>query len=201
MSTHTGMGTGAATAGRTKGSSGGDSGHDGRGSRGGRSGGRLGGGGTTSPGRLRALARAELTLLIRTKSVIVTAVLVPLALPFSIRPALDEVDLKAQGLTIGPVLLTSAIGFSFLFAVYTSLVTVFAARREELVLKRLRTGELKDAEILAGTALPALCTGLAQSVLVAVGCTVLLDLPAPPPRTWPYWGCSRAWCSPRHWPH
>lgn len=136
-------------------------------------------GSTTSLGRLRALARAELTLLLRTKSVIVTAVLVPLALPLSIRPALDEFDLEAQGLSVGPVLLTSAIGFSFLFAVYTSLVTVFAARREELVLKRLRTGELRDAEVLVGTALPALCIGLIQSLLVAVGCTVLLDLPAP----------------------
>ena len=32
--------------------------------------------------------------------------------------------------------------------------SVYAARREELVLKRLRTGELRDAEILAGAALP-----------------------------------------------
>jgi ABC-2 type transport system permease protein len=96
MSTHTGMDTDSAATGRTEDSSGGGGGDSGRGSRTGRSGGRLNGGGTTSSGRLRALARAELTLLIRTKSVIVTAVLVPLALPFSIRPALDEVDRRLR---------------------------------------------------------------------------------------------------------
>ncbi|MFC3573320.1 ABC transporter permease [Streptomyces yaanensis] len=134
---------------------------------------------TTPAGRLRALARAELTLLTRNKGMIVTALFVPLALPFSVRPAVEQMDLRAEGLTMGAVMLTAAIGFSLLFAVYTSLVSVFVARREELVLKRLRTGELGDAEILVGAALPAVCVGLAQSVLLAVGCGVLLDAGTP----------------------
>ena len=134
---------------------------------------------TTPAGRLGALARAELTLLSRNKGVILTALFVPLALPFSARPAVEEMDVKAAGLTVGTVMLTSAIGFSLLFAVYSALVSVYVARREELVLKRLRTGELGDREILAGAALPAAAIGLVQSVVVAVGCTVLLDAPAP----------------------
>ncbi|MFR0353555.1 ABC transporter permease [Streptomyces sediminimaris] len=129
--------------------------------------------------RMRALARAELTLLGRNRGTLLTALLVPLALPFSVRPAIDRMDLKAQGLNVGTVMLTAAIGFSFLFAVYTSLVSAYVARREELVLKRLRTGEPGDAEILAGTALPAVCVGLAQSLVLSVGCTVLLDAGAP----------------------
>lgn len=129
--------------------------------------------------RLRALARAEFTLLGRNRTVIVTALLVPLALPFSVRPALDRMDLSAAGLSVGAVMLTAAIGFSFLFAVYSSLVSAFVARREELVLKRLRTGELGDGEILAGTALPALGLGLVQALVLSVGCAVLLDAGAP----------------------
>ncbi|WP_306190595.1 ABC transporter permease [Streptomyces sp. MK5] len=129
--------------------------------------------------RLRALARAELTLLGRNRGALVTALLVPLALPFSVRPAVDRMDLKARGLNAGTVMVTAAIGFAFLFAVYTSLVSTCVARREELVLKRLRTGEPGDAEILTGTALPAVCVGLAQSVVVSVGCAVLLDAGAP----------------------
>ncbi|MEU1305138.1 ABC transporter permease [Streptomyces shenzhenensis] len=129
--------------------------------------------------RLRALARAEFTLLGRNRTVIVTALLVPLALPFSVRPALDRIDLRAQGLSVGAVMLTAAIGFSLLFAVYTSLVSAFVARREELVLKRLRTGELGDGEILVGMALPAMSLGLAQAVVLSVGCTLLLDAGAP----------------------
>ncbi|MGW3122150.1 ABC transporter permease [Streptomyces sp. NPDC001107] len=129
--------------------------------------------------RLRALAHAELTLLGRNRGAVVTALLMPLALPFSVRPAVDRIDLKAQGLSIGTVTLTAAVGFSFLFAVYTSLVSAYVARREELVLKRLRTGELDDVEILTGTALPAVCIGLAQAVVLSVGCAVLLHAGAP----------------------
>ncbi|MFI5684734.1 ABC transporter permease [Streptomyces sp. NPDC051636] len=129
--------------------------------------------------RLRALARAELTLLGRNRSAVVTALLVPLTLPFSVQPAAGQLDLEAHGLSVGAVMITAAIGFSFLFAVYTSLVSAFVARREELVLKRLRTGELGDAEILVGTALPAVCVGLAQSLVLAAGCAVLLDTGTP----------------------
>ncbi|WP_234432594.1 ABC transporter permease [Streptomyces sp. MUSC 125] len=129
--------------------------------------------------RLRALARAELTLLIRNRGAVVTALVVPLVLPLSVRPALDQLDLKKQGLSMGTVLLTTAIGFSFLFAVYTSLVSAYVARREELVLKRLRTGELSDTEILTGTALPATAVGLAQAVVLSVGCAALLHIGAP----------------------
>ncbi|MGW1562453.1 ABC transporter permease [Streptomyces sp. NPDC002144] len=141
---------------------------------------RAGGAGAAGSGRrMRALARAELTLLGRNRGAVVTALLVPLVLPFSVRPAVDQLDLKAEGLNIGVVTLTAAIGFSFLFAVYTSLVGAYVARREELVLKRLRTGELDDTEILAGTALPAVCLGLTQAVVLTVGCAVLLH-PGPP---------------------
>ncbi|MFJ2906253.1 ABC transporter permease [Streptomyces sp. NPDC087212] len=129
--------------------------------------------------RLRALARAELTLLTRNRTAVFTALLIPLALPFTARPAMADLDLTSQGLTIGTVLLTAAIGFAFLFAVYTSLVSAYVARREELVLKRLRTGELGDTEILLGTALPSLCVGLAQCVILAVGCGLLLGTGAP----------------------
>ncbi|MEV6762229.1 ABC transporter permease [Streptomyces sp. NPDC051105] len=129
--------------------------------------------------RLGALARAELLLLARNRGAVLTALLVPLSLPFSVRPAIDQIDLKAQGLNVGTLMLTAATGFSFLFAVYTSLVSAYVARREELVLKRLRTGEPADTEILAGTALPALCLGLAQALVLTVGCAVLLDAGAP----------------------
>ena len=129
--------------------------------------------------RMRALARAELALLGRNRGVVFTALAMPLALPFSVRPALDQIDLKKEGLSIGAVTMTAAIGFSFLFAVYTSLVNAYVARREELVLKRLRTGELSDAEILTGTALPAVALGFAQALLLCAGCAMLLHTGAP----------------------
>ncbi|MFJ8539095.1 ABC transporter permease [Streptomyces sp. NPDC093591] len=135
---------------------------------------------TTPAGRMTALARAELTLLGRSRGTLVAALFVPLVLPFSVWSATKDMDLEEAGLTPGTVVLPAAVGFSLLFAVYGALVGVFTARREELVLKRLRTGELRDTEILAGSALPSVATGLVQSLLLAVGCAVLLDLPAPP---------------------
>ncbi|QKW01327.1 ABC transporter permease [Streptomyces sp. NA02536] len=134
---------------------------------------------TTPVGRMTSLARAELTLLGRSKGTLVAALFVPLVLPLSVRSAAEEMDLAEAGLTPGTVVLPAAVGFSLLFAVYSALVGIFVVRREELVLKRLRTGELRDAEILGGSALPAVLTGLAQCLLLTVGCSVLLDLPAP----------------------
>ncbi|MET7540378.1 ABC transporter permease [Streptomyces sp. NPDC005507] len=135
--------------------------------------------GTTAAGRMRALARAELTLIGRSKGTLFTAVFVPLVLPFSVRSSIDSMDLKGTGLTVGSVLLPSAIGFSLLFAVYSALVGVYAARREELVLKRLHTGELRDGEILAGAAVPSVSIGLAQSLVLVAACTAFLDVGAP----------------------
>ncbi|MEV5437173.1 ABC transporter permease [Streptomyces sp. NPDC052682] len=134
---------------------------------------------TTPWGRMTTLARAEVTLLGRSRGTLVAALFVPLVLPVTVRSAAEEMDLAAAGLDVGTVVLPAAVGFSLLFAVYSALVGSYVTRREELVLKRLRTGELRDAEILAGCALPAAATGLAQSLLLAAGCTVLLEIPAP----------------------
>lgn len=134
---------------------------------------------TTAVGRMAALARAELTLLGRTKATLFAALFVPLVLPFSLRSTVDQMDLKGMGLSVGSIILPASVGFSLLFAVYSSLVSVYAARREELVLKRLRTGELRDAEILAGAALPSAAIGLAQCLVLTAACAVLLDVGAP----------------------
>ena len=134
---------------------------------------------TTPAGRMTALARAELTLLGRSRTTVLSAVFVPLALPVSVQSAVEQMDLADVGLNVGLVMLPASIGFSLLFAVYSTLVGVFAARREGLVLKRLRTGELRDGEILAGAALPAVAIGFVQSVVLAVGCGFLLDVQAP----------------------
>ncbi|MFB7459609.1 MULTISPECIES: ABC transporter permease [unclassified Streptomyces] len=134
---------------------------------------------TTPAGRMAALARAELLLLARNRSVLVAGVLLPLVLPFTVRSATAQMNLEDAGLTVGLVILPAAIGFSLLLAVYSTLVGVFVARREQLVLKRLRTGELRDTEILAGAALPAVATGLVQCLLLTGACTALLHVPAP----------------------
>lgn len=134
---------------------------------------------TTTLRRMRALGRAELTLLLRNRTALFTALAIPVMITVATGGATSDMDLEGIGLTAGTVMLPASIGFVLLFAVYSNLVGAYVVRREELVLKRLRTGEARDAEILAGAALPLVIIALVQCVLLAVGGAVVMDLAAP----------------------
>ncbi|MFD5033144.1 ABC transporter permease [Streptomyces sp. NPDC058405] len=134
---------------------------------------------TTTSGRLAALGRAELTLLVRNKTALFSAVLVPLGMIGAIKASLGGVNLDKAGMTVAEVAMIGGIGMVLIFAVYANLATAYTARREELVLKRLRTIEAPDREILAGTALPAAALAFTQcAVMIAAG-VVFLGLSAP----------------------
>ncbi|MGR3936812.1 ABC transporter permease [Streptomyces sp. BRA346] len=134
---------------------------------------------TAARGRVLALARAELTLLARNKAALTYALLLPGMLTYSMKTAVEGVDLKGTGLDLGTLLLPGSIGMALVLAVYMNLVGVYVIRREDLVLKRLRAGELTDPEILSGAALPAVLLGLAQCVLLVAGVSLALDVSAP----------------------
>ena len=125
--------------------------------------------------RVLALAAAETRLLLRNRTAVVSSVLLPLALV----AAVAAITVSNGGAVDGPGLVASAIGVTLTFVTFYGLVTTFVARREELVLQRMRTGELTDAEILLGTAVPALLVTVVQIVLVAVGVAVLGEWSAP----------------------
>ncbi|HWM38479.1 MAG TPA: ABC transporter permease [Streptomyces sp.] len=129
--------------------------------------------------RLRALGRAELTLLFRNKAALFIALATPILLTLLMRQTASGMDLSGTGLSMGMVLIPGSIGYVLVFAVYANLTGAYVTRREELVLKRLRTGEASDSEILAGSALPSVVLGVLQCVLLLVGGAVLMDLPAP----------------------
>ncbi|WP_299529332.1 ABC transporter permease [uncultured Streptomyces sp.] len=129
--------------------------------------------------RLTALGRAELILLVRNRTAIVVALLLPLVMIFAMRSSLDQLDLGGTGLTVAGATLTGGIGMVLVQVVYMNLVSAYVARREELVLKRLRTGEISDREILLGTALPSVALALAQCVVLVVAGAIAFDLSAP----------------------
>ena len=134
---------------------------------------------TTTTGRVGSLGRAELTLLWRNRTALVTALLLPLGMVLALRPSIDTLDLHGTGLSAAALSVTGGTGFVLVFVVYYNLVTAYVARREELVLKRLRTGEARDPEILAGTALPAVAGALGQCAVLTVAGTLLLHLGPP----------------------
>lgn len=117
--------------------------------------------------RMRALGRAELKLLWRNRTALAYAMLLPpLAFLFA-----GQSDAFAAGDEVGAMIVTAVAVLAIGMVVYYNLVTAYVGRREEFVLKRLRTGELTDGEILAGTAVPSLVIAWVQ-VAVAVGVAV-----------------------------
>ncbi|MFI1014688.1 ABC transporter permease [Streptomyces sp. NPDC020965] len=135
--------------------------------------------GTSAAGRLGALGRAEVTLLVRNRTALSVALFFPVLMVVVAKSTLEEMDLGKVGMNVGEAMVTGGIGMVLLLVVHLNLVSAYVARREELVLKRLRTGELSDREILIGTALPAAGLAVAQcAVLMAAG-IAFLDVGAP----------------------
>ena len=66
-----------------------------------------------------------------------------------------------------------------LFPVYYNVLSQFVTRRDELVLKRLRTGETSDAELLASIALPGAALALGRRCCWSVPVAVALGEPLP----------------------
>ncbi|MFD4141104.1 ABC transporter permease [Streptomyces sp. NPDC058572] len=134
---------------------------------------------TATTARLTAIGRAELTLLARNRTALSVALLMPAAMILATKSTLDQMDLGKAGMSVAEAAMTSGIGMVLLLVVHINLVSAYVARREELVLKRLRTGEVPDHEILAGTALPAAGLALAQCVVMVVTGVAFLDVTAP----------------------
>ena len=120
--------------------------------------------------RVGSLARAEATLLRRDPLALLSAVGVPLVfVPLVASSGMYDAD-KAGWMIV------TLVGVSILAGTYYNLVTAIVARREGHVLKRLRTGELRDEEILLGTAAPSVVLTWTQSL---VGCGLVLALVGP----------------------
>jgi ABC-2 type transport system permease protein len=135
------------------------------------------GGASRRPGhRIAALARAEGVLLRRNGIALLTAVVVPAALASVVRALPGAALLTRAG---GAGLLIALTAFALLYPVYYNLVVTLAGRREQLVLKRLRTGEATDGEILAGTAAPAIAVAWAQIALAAIAAVAAAGLVLP----------------------
>ncbi|GAA1179479.1 ABC transporter permease [Streptomyces hebeiensis] len=134
---------------------------------------------STPSGRLAALGRAEFTLLLRNKTALFSALFVPVVTIAGSKVSLDRIDLGKSGLSMVEAALIGGLGTVLIMAVYSNLAAAYTARREDLVLKRLRTGEATDAEILTGTALPAATVTLVQCALLVAASSLFLDVSAP----------------------
>lgn len=129
--------------------------------------------------RPAGLVRTELLLLGRNRTALAMAVLMPIAMVSGLHSLLRAERAQLPGVDLHAALVVNLTAVALLFGVYTNLTAAYVARRGELVLKRLRTGELTDGEILAGTALPSALLALLQTALITAATAVLLGLAAP----------------------
>ena len=125
--------------------------------------------------RVLALASAEIRLLLRNRTAVMNSLLGPVLLLGSVAAITASNDLELDG----PGFIANAIGITLILVAYYNLVTTLVARREELVLQRMRTGELTDGEILLGTAVPTLLVTVVQVLVVGVGVVALGKWSAP----------------------
>ncbi|MEO7350661.1 MAG: ABC transporter permease [Marmoricola sp.] len=112
--------------------------------------------------RTTELARTNTTLLMRNKLTMSYALVVPL-LPLGLLLLGERGDIDAASGTIATTFL-----MALMFPVYYNLLSMFVSRRDELVLKRLRTGEIRDWELALSMALPGVVITVAVSILTVV---------------------------------
>jgi ABC-2 type transport system permease protein len=121
---------------------------------------------------IAALGVAELKLLLRNRTAAALAVLMPMAAGLYFALAMDG---EQTGWTM---IVTLQLLFSLGFTVYVTVTTSLTARRQDLYLKRLRTGAASDVVVLTGVLLPVVVLGLGQAV-VLLGISVAAGAPMP----------------------
>lgn len=123
-----------------------------------------------------AVARLDLKLLWRNRSVLFSVVGMPLlfgGMLFGFRGQ------ESGGVDMALFAGTGYLAFFLVFAVFMNLVSVFTARREDLTLKRLRSGSLSDAEVFGGSVAVSGAIYLIQALLLVVVLGTALGGPWP----------------------
>ncbi|MGP4021183.1 ABC transporter permease [Saccharopolyspora sp. 5N708] len=116
-----------------------------------------------------ALSRAESKLLLRNKTVATCATLLPMLMGLFLAYSVPENAAARVWSTTLSLQLLTVFGFTVCFTVTAALTS----RREDLYLKRLRSGELAESAILTGLLAPVVVLGVVQAVAVLVIAAVL----------------------------
>jgi ABC-2 type transport system permease protein len=132
----------------------------------------------SSGSRILSISLMELRIIFRNKTVLTGAVLMPVAM------AVYMFYIGADQMA-GPAGMAVMAGLTLmivaLLGVYLTATTTLATRRQELFLKRLRSGESSDTVIWLGMLTPIVALVAAQLVVIAVGFGVAgVDAPGQP---------------------
>lgn len=128
---------------------------------------------TTPTGRVLGLARGNARLMLRNPLTLAYGVITPL-LP------LGFVPFSAGKETAVAVAISTVLMVAWLLPVYYNILSIIVTRRDELVLKRLRTGEARDGDLLLSMCLPGIAISLLVAILAALVATVIGHAPGSP---------------------
>lgn len=121
---------------------------------------------TSSARRVLSIALMELRIILRNKTVLTGAVLMPIGMAvYVFYVGADQVT-GPSGAAVLAGLTLMIVG---LLGVYLTATTTLATRRQELFLKRLRSGESSDTDIWLGMLTPIVALVAAQLAVIAVG--------------------------------
>jgi len=135
--------------------------------------------------RIASLARAEVLLLLRSRLTLLTSVVVPPLAGAGAALSTGQLSSGSSGTTsLAAILLTSFLVMALPFVVYYNLTTTFVARREQLVLKGLLSGEASRREVVLACSIPTVLVFVAQLILAAVAASIWWGLPAPRHALW-----------------
>ena len=118
------------------------------------------------------IAQAELRMLWRNKVVAACAILMPLA--FAVLLIVMRDRFGGEGGTIAALQIIVMAGFG----VYITATTTLAARRQTLLLKRLRSTAITDGAILGGLLLPVITLNVVQLLIVLTAMVATGEFPA-----------------------
>lgn len=133
--------------------------------------------------RLRAVTRAELIMLFRSKvslfySLAVTPLIVVL---LSVMPSARALSATMPRGGFATILIAALVGMSLCTSIYFNLTTAFVARRESLMLKRLHSGEAGPGDLLVAIAAPHILVFVLQAIILTAATLAF----GPPPFTNP----------------
>lgn len=117
--------------------------------------------------RILSLSKAEIRQYLRNKTLVSYALFFPIGIGLMtqfIGANRDSAEPGLQAATSMEVFILIAL----MFVQYYSVLSMTTTRRDERVLKRLRTGEARDGEILAALAAPGAAFSLALTVIMTV---------------------------------
>ncbi len=128
---------------------------------------------TTSATRLIGLSLANARLMVRNPITLAYGIITPLfPLGFVVASDGDEASV-AGGISL-------VLTIAWLLPVYYNILSIIVSRRDELVLKRLRTGEARDGELLLSMCLPGIAIAMVVAALAALVATAIGHPPESP---------------------